>query len=57
MVSTWKARMPPFKQTRNTHPLTHDMQGAFSRIPEPQHVSSKMPDAEQEDSPYQSHSP
>ena len=41
MVSTWKARVLPFKQTRNTHSLTHYMQGAFSRMAEPQHISNK----------------
>ena len=41
MVSTWKAHVPPFKQTRNTHSLTHYTQDAFSRMAEPQHISNK----------------
>jgi len=59
VVSTGKARAPPFKETRDapSFKYTRDTQGAISRMAEPQHDPVKMPNAEQEDSPYRFLSP
>jgi len=49
VVSTGKARA-----SIQRHFIKCDTQGTISRMAEPQHDPSKMPDAEQEDLPYRS---